>query len=530
VELIQEEGRSGYDFGSINGRAIERGEFLSVQKEARIRSFLRSGGREWPANDQATQDRLQSETVQRIFLIRKMEEMGITASTIAVGRLANQQLQQMPIAQFEEQILEPQGLTQVDYENYLRHEIGLQQLYSVVTLSGKLVNPAETEKLFKEENEAIHAEAALFISSNYVVQVNATPEALQKFYTDQSPRYRIPNRVRVSYATFAANQYTNEAIRIMESNTNMTALIDEVYARQGADAFKDTNDVVMTEETAKEKIKIEHEKYIALVEAQRQANAFASELLELPQPNQADDLEKLAAAKGLQVEVTDAFNYRDGLEGTEFPPEFRQHALQLNAQTQPLRIEPIVGTNAVYIIALKEEIPSELPPFEAVEAKVKEDFEMTEARKIATTAAAGFVAMATNQLAGGKAFDEVCEAAGAVHVDLVPFTLSDTAPPEGLDPAFNLRTLQRTANDIKPGEISQFLPNRDGGYVLYMKSRSPVEPATTKEKLPEFAENLREYRQNQAFDMWFRKVAEESALVLPKKEDDTAPGGAQAGS
>jgi hypothetical protein len=30
--------------------------------------------------------------------------------------------------------------------------------------------------------------------------------------------------------------------------------------------------------------------------------------------------------------------------------------------------------------------------------------------------------------------------------------------------------------------------------------------------------------------MWFRKVAEESALVLPKKEDDTAPGGAQAGS
>lgn len=527
VDLIQQPGGgSDYDFGSIDGRPIARGEFLPVQKEVLIRSFLRTGGREWPANDQATRQRIESETVQRLFLIQKMEEMGIEASPIAIGRLANQQLQQLPIAQFEEQILKPQGLTQTDYQNYLSHEIGLQQLFSVVTLSGNLVSPREIEELFREENENIHTEAALFLSSNYVNNVTVTPEALQKFYTDQSPRYRIPKRVQASYVAFYASNYNDRAVQLMESNTNMTALIDELYMRQGAEAFKDTNDVVMTEEAAKEKIRLEQKNYLALVEAQRQANNFASELLELPQPNQADDLGKLAAAKGLTVQVTEPFNYRDGLENTDFPPEFRQQAMQLNPQTKPLQIEPIVGTNAVYVIALQNEIPSELPPFESVEDKVTEDYKMTEARKLITTAAMSFTMMASNQVAAGRPFKEVCEAAGAVYQDLVPFTPSSTPPLEGLDPAFNLRTLQRTVAEMEAGEISQFLPNRDGGYVLYLEARKPVEPAQMAEGLPEFAENVRQYRQNQAFDMWFRKAAEESALVLPQREEEQETPGA----
>lgn len=529
VDLIQGNPGVEYDFGSIDGQAITRGEYLPVQKEVRIRSFLRTGGREWPGTDQETQERILNETVQRLFLIQKMEEMGIEASTVAIGRLANQQLQQIPIAQFEEQVLRPQGLTQQDYQNYLRHEIGLQQLFSAVTLSGKLVDPQEAEELFREEHENIHTEAALFTTSNYLDNVTLTPDALRKFYTDQSPRYRIPNRVRVSYVTFDASSYTNEAVQRLESNTNLTELIERVYAEQGPETFKDTNDVVMTEEAAKEKIKTEHMNYLALVQAEREANVFANDLLKLPQPNQADDLEKLAAAKGLSVQVTEAFNYREGLEDAGFPPEFRQQAMQLNAQTKPLQIQPIVGTNAVYLISLKEEIPSELPPFETVQPKVTEDYKMTEARKLASAAATGFIPMATNQLAAGVAFNQVCEAAGATHVDLVPFSPGTTPPLEGLDPTFNLRTLQRTVMEMKAGDISQFLPSRDGGYVLYVAERTPVEPSKVQEELPEFTENLRQYRQNQAFDAWFRKAAEQSALTLPQREEETAPPATQTG-
>jgi hypothetical protein len=56
-----------------------------------------------------------------------------------------------------------------------------------------------------------------------------------------------------------------------------------------------------------------------------------------------------------------------------------------------------------------------------------------------------------------------------------------------------------------------------------------VEPANLQQNLPEFTENLRQYRQNQAFDAWFRKAAEQSALTLPQREEETAPPATQTG-
>jgi hypothetical protein len=36
--------------------------------------------------------------------------------------------------------------------------------------------------------------------------------------------------------------------------------------------------------------------------------------------------------------------------------------------------------------------------------------------------------------------------------------------------------------------------------------------------LPEFLGKLRQYRQNEAFNQWFRRAAEQARLVIPAKE------------
>ncbi len=79
-------GKGGFDFGSINGQAIERDEFLSTYREVQIGHFFRTGGREWPGTDAESDRGLKQQTGFRVFLIRKMNELDIKPSMVAVGR------------------------------------------------------------------------------------------------------------------------------------------------------------------------------------------------------------------------------------------------------------------------------------------------------------------------------------------------------------------------------------------------------------------------------------------------------------
>jgi hypothetical protein len=83
---------------------------------------------------------------------------------------------------------------------------------------------------------------------------------------------------------------------------------------------------------------------------------------------------------------------------------------------------------------------------------------------------------------------------------------------------------QRLAQDLEIGQASRFYPSRDGGYILYMKDRTPVDDAKLKEELPEFTDRLRQYRFSQAFEEWFRKAAEQASLSGPKPVPEMAPG------
>jgi len=61
----------------------------------------------------------------------------------------------------------------------------------------------------------------------------------------------------------------------------------------------------------------------------------------------------------------------------------------------------------------------------------------------------------------------------------------------------------------------------EGGFVVYLKARKPVEDAVVKRDLPEFMGRLRAYRQSEAFNQWFRKQAEVSKLYIPPSREST---------
>jgi parvulin-like peptidyl-prolyl isomerase len=89
-----------------------------------------------------------------------------------------------------------------------------------------------------------------------------------------------------------------------------------------------------------------------------------------------------------------------------------------------------------------------------------------------------------------------------------------------LDERIDLRTLQNVAFKLKPGQASDFQATAEGGYVAHLKEKIPVSDLQVKAELPDFLTRLRAYRQNEAFNDWFRKEAEQARLTLPKSQTE----------
>lgn len=500
------------NLGSINGQPVTVDKYTDARREVYLRYFFRNG--RWPdrGGKRFGFDEEQ-ETFIRLVVIQKLEDFGIHPSSETVARAASQLLRSfnggnpMPLESFKP-VLQRAGLTVADFQRYLRHELGIQQLIAVAGMSGELVTPREVRELYARENEELAVQAVFFHASNHLANVTATPEDIMQFYTNQMARYRLPERIQVSFVRFPATNFWAEAVEEINQITNLTERLEAAYETRRTNLVNST----ITPEEAKENILKEEQRRLALSKSRRQANAFASELFDM-MPVQAANLEILAAKKGLTVEVTEPFSQDAGPKEIEVGQEFVNAAFKLT-DADPFAGEAIVGFEEAYVIALKARLPSENPPYAAVHDRVTEDYRFMEALRAARRAGDGFYVTLTNELAAGKEFSAICTEAGLQPVTPRPFSLSTTELPE-VESHVNLQQFKQAAFTASVGKPSQFFPTRDGGFIVYVKARLPLDTAKMDAAITNFTLAVRQARQNEVFNDWFRRELDRGLREIP---------------
>jgi parvulin-like peptidyl-prolyl isomerase len=100
-------------------------------------------------------------------------------------------------------------------------------------------------------------------------------------------------------------------------------------------------------------------------------------------------------------------------------------------------------------------------------------------------------------------------------VPLSPFSLSTRSIPE-LETHLAPDQFKQIAFSTTPGTVSQFRPTPDGGLIAYVKQKLPMDDVKMKADMPNFLATLRSARQNEAFNMWFRKEAEKGLRDIPQ--------------
>ncbi|HSY74644.1 MAG TPA: SurA N-terminal domain-containing protein, partial [Dongiaceae bacterium] len=347
------------DFGKIYGKKVTTEDYRQIKNEFYLFYWFHNGF-EWPgSNLKFTDTDIEREIYVRLLLARKAESLGIhvgdeaeaTAASAMLGSLGRNG-QSVSIDAFEKQVLRPEGLTTVDFENFVRDDLAIQQLIQSFGLTGALITPQEAATVYQREHQEISAQIVFFSASNYLSQIAVTPAAVGQFYTNEMAAYRLPDRVQVNYVEFNITNFLAQS-QAEWAKTNFDDAIAANYQRLGPNYFPDAK----TPDAEKSKIREMLVRQRALMDARAQANEFASAVFNL-EPARAENLAAIAKQKGLTVQTTAPF---DSYGPQEFiaPEGFTKDAFALTTD-EPVA-GPVAGPTGVYVIALASQLPSEIP-------------------------------------------------------------------------------------------------------------------------------------------------------------------------
>jgi hypothetical protein len=491
--------RTGDDFGSISGKKITAQEYQDVFNEFKLFYLFHNGA--WPDKKaNISESDMERETYVRLFLIQKADDLGIHVGLDAAATAANQMLrslarkgQTISMDEFVAQVLQPEGLAASDFENFARHDVAIQQLVQSIGASGALITPQEAAGIYEREHQELSSQIVFFSAENYLSSVQIAPEALGQFYTNYLAAYRLPDRVQVSYVAFNITNFLAEAGAEL-AKTNFDEQVDAIYLQYGAQAFPNAK----TPEEAKAIIRDALIRNKALAAARVQANEFASAVFSI-EPTRVENLATVAKQKGLIVQTTAPFDAENGPQEFTVPESFTKTAFSLTPD-EPFA-NPIETTNGVYVIALVRQLPSEIPSFADIRARVTQDYQMQQAVMLAREAGTNFFFKLTVAMALGKSFSSTCTASGLQPEVLPPFSLSTPQLP-ALGERAELSQVKQAAFTTAVGHASNFEETGDGGFILYVQSQQPVDQSVMTAELPEFTDKLRRERENEAFQEW----------------------------
>lgn len=511
--------------GEIYGKPVTQDMYDKMEKQFALSIFFQYG--EFPdQNPQITPEVKQQLVYIRMMEAEKASQLGahVTMDQIeqavanyylrspALQRAFGVRNQAVPLNNFVNEVLAPRGMTEDDFVEFVRDDLAIQQVQSFYGMEGQLITPQEATNEYIRENQEYSAQIVFFSASNFLSRVSVSPRDVGEFYTNYMANYRLPKRVQVSYVAFSLSNFLGKAESQLGSS-NLDMEVQNTITKYGADAAPDATN----EDQARAEIRNAFIRRQALQDAGTQADNFAQSVFNI-QPASAQNLETVARQKGLTVEHPEPFSADYGPSEFNAPTAFTRTAFELSPES-PLS-EPIAGPDSIYVIGYQATFPSEIPSLDEIHDRVADDLRMRLAAITAERAGTNFAHQVPMQMASGKSFSAVGFADGLEPVVLPPFSLRTQDIPE-LEGRATANQLMEVALVTPVGASSPFMPTQDadgtpnGGFILYVQSRMPVDPEKMAEDMPQFLAGLRQASEGQAYTDWRNHEANRVLLDTP---------------
>ena len=515
---------SGGEAGSINGEAISIDQFNEARREGRLFYFLHYG--KWPDNAETEKNGfdLDNWAYERLTAVAVMKKMKMTVSDQAAARTTRQILgvkedQAFSAEEFNKFVQEQlvrNGVSLEDFDRFVRHQVGLEQLISLHGMSGRMITAKEAAFFYQRENEPMDTEIVTFPVTNYFSKIDISSKDLEDYYAKRAASYRIPERVELNYVRFDLTNFYGEADKKIAAITNYNQMVDRTYLEKGPANFKDDKGVVLSADQSKANLKKDNRTYLAREAAAEQARKVINAIYEGHDENYVfttNDIYKAAAANKVTVHTTAPFDERSGPREMVLPRQANSVLFGLTDKESSDHFYPtgpLASEDAVFVVGFNHRFASQAQTLSAIRERVQSDYRMEKAYEMVRADAEKFDAAATIGLSKGQSFDALAAAQNLKVRSLPPYSISSTNTI--FKDRGDFESLQQSTFTLPIGKISGFIPTEEGGMIAFVKGRLPVNQNIMARDLPLYLNKMREQRQVAAFSEWFQRQATELNL------------------
>ena len=529
-------------YGQLKGNrgweTVTRGQWIEARNIVLGPLILNYGGRLPNLNDELIDNQVPNVLARQALMAKYGIQPSKKDSEDWVIKLIDQSLKSAPLGQTptrQELLGELSSNFNGDDQllAYASYTIGVGQLQELAAISGSLVSAQEAEVEFRNQNEQFEAEALFLSHTNYLPLVQASDEQIKTHYTNTLANNRIPERRQVSYVTFPATNYLDEAEKKFDElkPEQRDALLKTYWSGVTNLAGYKTNgipnlakDIVTLRTNEYKEMKVEEavasiradilstpdglKSGLAVIEAYKAGLDFQKSLEETYKAQPAlDTLEKMALLQNLTATTSPPLAIQDrvvfGL------PQVSSAQVFALSKTNAFIFgdSPFSGISSdFYIASLKKVIPVRYRTFLEAKATVTADFKKAESIKLMNGAGEKI----HQSIKAGKALAEVGKENNLAVTKLGPFDPVGGAIP-GLANKANAEDVRTQALGLDVGAISELitsstdssdLASEEAAFVVKLTGKNAVSKDKFDAEFAGYLKSARSAAGSQSYTAW----------------------------
>ena len=398
--------------------------------------------------------------------------------------------------------LGPMGLGEEHIEQLVRDELCLNEIKKLLA-AGISISKGEVDENFQRGYDKFYVTVIRFRSGDFDRDIKVNDEDVQKYYDAHKTELKTEGKRKVQFVQLGLTEEQKKS-------------------------------------TGKERID-------ALQKLADRATDFTQALLE-----KGADFKQSAEKFQLPVHETGEFTAASPDPELKADPQLSAAAFKLSVQ-EP-NSDPVQVADGFYILHLTG--TSEPRPLTLEEAKPKivDALKKSRARELMSTKGAEVVQQLREATKSGQSFEAAIQKAGAKPEKLPPFSLMEEEKPksEGKEPkneplsqakepeneppsqgkeskneppskskepkneAPDLAAIKEAVAFLNPGEISDFSPSGNDGFVAVLEKREPSEDVNAGEKKAAFEKRLLDNKERIVFYEWLRDRQQAAGLQFSK--------------
>lgn len=375
---------------------------------------------------------------------------------------------------FVQNALGPSGLAEEHIEQLVRDEMCLNRIKQLLA-AGVAIPKGELEENFQRGYDRLFVSVIRFRPADFDKDIAVSDEDVKKYYEAHKDQLKSEEKRKVEFVRLA-----------------------------------------LTEE---EKKLTGGERIEALQKLSDKATDFTQALLE-----KGADFRQTAAKFQLQVGATGEFTAAAPDPQLKENPQLGAAAFKLSLQ-EP-NSDPIQVADGYYILHLAGVVEARPLTLDEAKPKIVEAIKRSKARERMSTNAADLVKQLREAAASGQSLEAAAQKAGAKLEKIPPFSLIDDSAQAGQkqasekqageketkDKPADLETIKQAVAFLRPGEVSDFFPAGESGFIAILEKREPSPETNTAQKKKEFEERLLDNKRRIVFYEWLHERVEAAGL------------------